>query len=98
MPHLHLQGYPTTRHRAGVIIDASNDTSIQEEIDLWSQTAQAASAEKDRLARASAVLLEHAVSDIAARFSPRAVIDDLYRPPQGLLRVGGSDSKTRYDN
>ena len=83
MPHLHLHDYPPTRSLSGAI-NSSNDMSIQEEIDLLNRTAETASAQKERLAQAFAIILEHVASDISDR--PRAVVEIL-RPPQGQLRV-----------
>lgn len=96
MPHLHLHYYSTTQSLAGATINPSNDRSVQEEINLLIQIAEAASVEKERLARASAVFLEYAVSDISNRLLPRTTFENLYRPPQGFLRVWGSQSYTNY--
>ena len=97
MPHLHLHDYPATRSLARATIDSSTDKSIQEEVDLLNQIVKAATARREELARASAVLLEHAVSDIFDKLSPRTVVESLYRPPQGLLLVWGAKSHTKYD-
>ena len=97
MPHLHLHDYPATRSLARAVIHSSNDMSIQEEIDLLNQIAKAATTRREELAGASAVLLEHAVSDISDKLSPRTPIESLYHPPQGLLRVWGAKSHTKYD-
>lgn len=93
MPHLHLHDYPSTRSLSEAVIDFSNDKLIQEEIDLLNRTAKAA----ERLAHASAVILEHVVSDIPDRFSPRSVSEGFCCPPQGQLRLWGSQSHTKYD-
>ena len=97
MPHLHLHDYPSTRSLSGAVINSSNDKLIREEIDLLNRTAEAASAKKERLAHASAVILEHVVSDVSDRLSPRAVVENIHRPHQGQLRVWGSKSHTKYD-
>ncbi len=98
MPHLNLTDYPSTRLVAGAIIDSSNDKSLQEEVDLVKEIAEAASANEERLAHASTVFLEYAVSSISDRFSTAVFAEDLYRPPQGYLRVWGPKSHTKYDN
>ena len=93
-PHLHLHYYSTTQSLAGAIINSSNDSSVQEEINLLIQIAEAASAKKERLARALAVFLEYAVSDISDRLLPRMTNENLCRPPQGFLRIWGSQLYT----
>lgn len=94
MPHLHLNDYPSTRSLSEAVINSSNDKLIQEETDFLYRTLKAASAQRERLAHASAVILEYAVSDIPDRLSPPSVDEK----PQGLLRVLGSQSHTKYDN
>ncbi len=97
MSHLQLHSYPATRSLARAIIDSSNDISIREETNVLNQTAKAAAARREELARASVVLLEHAVSNIIEKFSPRTIVGDLHLPPQGLLRLWGPRSHTKYD-
>lgn len=97
MQHLHLHNYPATRSLARVVINSSNDKSIQQEVDHLEKIARAATARREELARASAILLEHAVSDILDKLSPRTLIDNLFCPPQGLLRFWGPESHTKYD-
>lgn len=96
MPHLHLHYYSTAQFLAGATINPSNDRSVQEEINLLIQIAEAANVKKERLARASAVFLEYAVSDISDRLLPRTTAENHCRPPQGFLRVWGSQSYTNY--
>jgi hypothetical protein len=96
LPHLHFYEYPSTRSLAGAVIDPSNDKSTQEEVDLLKRTVEAASAKKEKLAHASAVFIEHTISDISDRPSSRGFVESLYRPPQGQLRVWGPESHTKY--
>lgn len=97
MPQLNLNDYPKTRLFAGAVIDSSKDKSLHEEVDLLKQTAETASANKVRLACASATILECAVSDISDRPTHRAVAESLHRPPQGYLRVWGPKSHTKHE-
>lgn len=97
MPHLHLHDYSATPSLARTVIDPSKDKSIQEEVDLLTQIAKAATIRREELVRASAVLLEHVVSDIFDKISPRTPSENLSSPPQGLLRVWGAKSHTKYD-
>ncbi|KAL9104190.1 MAG: hypothetical protein Q9163_000842 [Psora crenata] len=97
MPHLRSYDYPSTRALSGAVINSSNDKLIGEEIDLLKRTAEAAGAEFERLAHASAVMLEQAVSNIPDKLSPRAIPENLHGPPHGQLRVWGSESHTKYD-
>lgn len=97
MPHLHLHDYPSTRSLSEAVIDSSNDKLIQEETDFLNRTWKAASAQKERLAHASAAILEHVVSDIPDRLSARSVVENMSCPPQGLLRLWGDKSHTKYD-
>lgn len=97
MPHFHLHDYPSTRSLSEAVIDSSNDKLIQEETDFLNRTLKAASVQKERLAHASAVILEHVVSDIPDRLSARLVVENMYCSAQGLLRVWGFQSHTKYD-
>lgn len=97
MPHLQIHDYSATRSLARAVIVPSNDKSIQEEVDLLNQIAKAATTRREQLVRASAVLIEHALGDISDKLLPRTPVEILCDPPQGLLRVWGPKSHTKYD-